>query len=103
MRSRTPGSFRIGNQQRTYALYLDPRTRGAHRVNRILASIRDDLDQGGTANVRQILRGPIELYRIELELPELAYQRTTILDRESLTALLERTPEQALRERFTFR
>ena len=101
--NRTPGSFRVGSQRRTYSVYIDPRSRRAHRINRILASIREDLDQGGTASVRQILRGPVELYRLELELPELAYQRTTILDRETLTALLERTDEPALRERFTFR
>ncbi len=101
--NRTPGSFRVGSQRRTYSVYIDPRSRRAHRINRILASIREDLDQGGTASVRQILRGPVELYRLELELPELAYQRTTILDRETLTALLERTNEPALRERFTFR
>jgi hypothetical protein len=45
----------------------------------------------------------VELYRIELELPDLAYQRTTILDRKTLTTLLESTPEEAIRERFTFR
>jgi hypothetical protein len=84
-------------------MYMDPRAWRAHRVHGILASIRSDLDQGGTASVRQILRGPVELYRLELELPELAYQRTTILDRDTLTVLLEQTSEQSLRERFTFR
>jgi hypothetical protein len=82
---------------------MDPSVRRARRVSGILASIQEDLHQGGTAQVRMILRGPVELYRIELELPDLAYQRTTILDRETLTALLEQTPEQDLRERFTFR
>ena len=102
-RERSPGSFRIGNRRRTYDVYVDASTIRARRIRRILESIQQDLDQGGTASVRQILRGPIELYRLELELPELAYQRTTILDRETLTTLLERTPEDALRERFTFR
>jgi hypothetical protein len=102
-RSSIPGGYRVGNHRRTYSVYIDPRSQRAHRINRIIASITDDLDQGGTARVRQILRGPVELYRLELELPELAYQRTTILDRETLTALLERTPEQALRDQFTFR
>ncbi len=101
-RARIQGSFRIGSQGRTYELYADPRSRQAHRVRRILASIQDDLDQGGTAYVRQILRGPVELYRLELELPDLAYQRITILDRDTLTVLLEQTSEQSLRERFTF-
>lgn len=98
----TPGSFRFGNGRRAYA-YMSPGARRAHRIRRILDSIQEDLEQGGTASVRQILRGPVELYRIELELPDLAYQRTTILDRKTLTTLLEITPEEAIRERFTFR
>jgi hypothetical protein len=98
------GSFRIGNQRRAYEdVYTDPHVQRARRIHGILASIRDDLDQGGTAYVRQILSTPVELYRLELELPDLAYQRTTILDRDTLTVLLEQTPENALRERFTFR
>jgi len=32
---------------------------------------------------------PREVFRLELELPELGYQRTTLLDREALDALLE--------------
>lgn len=100
---RAQGSFRIGNQRRAFELRTDPHVQRAERVRRILASIQDDLDQGGTAYVRRILSTPVELYRIELELPELAYQRTTILDRDTLTVLLEQTPEQALHDRFTFR
>jgi hypothetical protein len=97
-----PGSFRIRHGRRAYP-FLSPGARRAHRIRRILDSIQEDLEQGGTASVRQILRDPVELYRIELELPDLAYQRTTILDRKTLTTLLESTPEEAIRERFTFR
>ncbi len=49
------------------------------------------------------MRGPRELYRLELELPDMAYQRVTILDRDALTELLEQTGEQAVRDRFRFR
>jgi hypothetical protein len=91
------------NGRRGYLSFLTPDARRARRVRRILDSILQDLDQGGTASVRQILRGPVELYRLELELPELAYQRTTILDRKTLTTLLETTPEQALRQQIRFR
>jgi hypothetical protein len=101
--ARAPGSFRITSQRRSFDYFLEPDLRQARRIRRILASIQADIDNGGTARVRQILRGPRELYRIELELPELAYQRTTILDRDTLTALLEQTPEQALRQQFVFR
>ncbi len=102
-RSRFPGSFRVASQRRAFDVYGDPDIRRARRIRRILASIQDDLEQGGTVYVRQILRGTMELYRLELELPELAYQRITILDRETLTELLSQTREQDLRDRFTFR
>ena len=96
-------SFRIPHQRRSVELLLDPSAQRERRVRRILDSIRQDLDSGGTASVRQILREPRELFRLELELPEMAYQRVTILDRETLAALLEQTGEAAVRERFTFR
>ena len=60
------------------------------------------MDEGGRAHVRQILRGPVELYRIELERPEMSYQRTTIVDRATLELLLEETPEETLRSGFRF-
>ncbi len=101
--ARVPGSFRIGSRRRTLELQLDPISRRHRRVRGIIDSIQQDLDSGGTARVRQIVRGPRELYRLELELPEMAYQRTTILDRDTLTNLLEAMPEQSVRERFIFR
>ncbi len=84
-------------------LLLDPSTQRALRIERILSSIQRDLASGGTASVRQIMRGPQELYRLELELPDMAYQRVTILDRDALTELLEQSGEQAVRDRFRFR
>lgn len=100
---RMQGSFRIANQRRSLELLLDPSTRRARRIERILSSIQQDLANGGTAFVRQIIRGPRELYRLELELPEMAYQRITILDRDALTELLEQTGEDGVRDRFRFR
>jgi hypothetical protein len=102
-RGRVPGAFRFRNARRSYELRLDPDVRRQRRIRGIIDSIQDDLDNGGTACVRQILRGPRELYRLELERPDLAYQRTTILDRETLTTLLERTPEDSLRARLIIR
>lgn len=102
--ARLPGSFKLANQQRAFELYSDPwATSADRRIARIIASIQQDLDEGGTCRVRQILSSPKELFRIELERPELAYQRTTILDRDTLTRLLEETPEQTIRESFHFR
>jgi len=102
---RIPGSFRIANQQREVLdVYGDPMAgMCGHRVRRILESIQRDVGAGGTARVRQILQSPRELYRIELEIPDMAYQRTTVLDRDALEVLLEETPEEVVRDRFIFR
>jgi hypothetical protein len=104
--ARVPGSYRFANQGGSFQPD-DPRQfegeRQIRRQRRILASIQKDVDEGGTARVRQILRTPQELYRIEVERPDMSYLRTTVLGREALTALLEETPEAVLRERFIFR
>ncbi len=102
---RVPGSYRFANQPRSFEAAGDPRRFDGRqrRVRRILASIQKDVDEGGTARVRQILRTPQELYRIEVERPDMSYLRTTVLGREALTALLEETPENLIRERFIFR
>ena len=39
--------------------------------------------------VRRILSEPVEVFRLELERPELSYQRVTLLDRDCLEELLE--------------
>ena len=101
--ARIPGSFRLAYQARPIEVYEDPLGLVSRRAGRILASIQHDIDEGGTARVRQILNGPRELYRLEIERADLAYQRTTILDRHTLETLLEQTPEETLRERFYFR
>ncbi len=99
---RIPGSFRHSYQARPLDVLADPFGLYSRRVGKILASIQQDIDEGGRAYVRQILRGPRELFRLELERSDLAYQRTTILDRETLDALIEQTSEETLRERFLF-
>ncbi len=102
--ARIPGSFKLQNQRGSFPLAEDPWSLvGGRRLCRIIDSIQSDLDLGGTCRVRQILNGPRELFRIELERPEMSYERTTILDREALTQLLEQLPEQTIRESFLFR
>lgn len=96
-----PGSFR-NRAQRSFELTLDPDTRRERRVRRILRSLQRDMDEGGRVYARQIMRGPLELFRLELEIPDMSYQRTTILDREMLETLLEETPEERIRESFRF-
>ena len=86
------GAYKIANRNGS-ALenFLDPLTRSEIRSQRIISSLRDEIVGGGggqTLRIRQIFRTPREIYRIELELPELGYQRTTLLDREALEELL---------------
>jgi hypothetical protein len=70
---------------------LGPILGGRERLERILESLRSEIIEGGDGNirVRQIFREPREIYRLEIELPELGYLRTTLLDREALEELLE--------------
>ncbi|MCP4004113.1 MAG: hypothetical protein GY725_07960 [bacterium] len=100
--NRTAGNFRVMRHRRTLDIYPDPVRKRERRIRAIISSIQRDVDEGGRARVRQILKGPCELYRLELELPEMSYQRTTILDRDTLTELLEQTPEETVRQSFVF-
>ncbi len=62
------------------------------RSQRILASLRNEIvEAGGSQNlrIRLVFREPREIFRLELELPCLGYQRTTLLDRGALEQLLE--------------
>ncbi len=97
----TPGRFRLAKRPREVDA-LDPWVGTQRRVRAILTSIQQDLFDGGTARVRQILASPRELYRVEVEREEMSYTRTTILDRDALEALLEETPEALVEERFSF-
>ena len=72
--------------------FLDPILGGDRRLRRILDSLRNEIVEGGPGRnlrIRKVFQTPREIYRLELELPELAYQRTTLLDREALEELLE--------------
>jgi hypothetical protein len=70
---------------------LERIARGERRVRRILESLRNEILEGGggtNLRIRQVFETPREIYRLELELPELAYLRTTFLDRDALEELL---------------
>ena len=77
----------------------DPIERALHRVaraerrtQRIVDSICDELRGGGersTLRIRRVFSAPREIFRVELGRPDLGYQRTTLLGREALEALLE--------------
>ena len=86
-----PGSFKIANRGRISDGWRDPLSCGAPRSQRIVDSIRAQVAEGGpgqSLRIRQVFRGPRELFRLELDLPEFGYQRTTLLDREALEELL---------------
>ena len=85
------GRYRVASRNRAFDAYLDPSLRSARRVRRIVNSLRDQIVEGGgeSVRIRRVFTNPREIYRLELELPELAYQRITLLDRETLEALLE--------------
>jgi hypothetical protein len=85
------------------APWRDARSALGPRLRRILSSIQRDVDAGGTARVRQITSAPFALYRVEVERPDMAYVRTTVMGYDALAALLDDTPEETLRERFVFR
>jgi len=71
------------------------------RTRRLLESLRDEILAGGGGlhlRIRQVFRTPREIFRLELELPDHSYQRTTFLDREALEALLEADDVRAVVE-----
>jgi hypothetical protein len=86
------GSFKISTRARSFEPYPNPLARSEQRTQRILESLRHEIIEGGggkNLRIRQVFQSPREIYRLELELPELGYQRTILLDREALEELLE--------------
>jgi hypothetical protein len=89
---KTRGLYKISNRARLFDDFDDPIARSELRAQRILQSLRTEILEGGasgTLRIRQVFQSPREIYRLELELPELGYQRTTLLDRDALEELLE--------------
>jgi len=84
------GRYRSLNRSRSFEAYLDPAVRSARRVRRIVRSLRDEIVDAGSdgLRIRRVFSNPREIYRVELERPGLAYQRTTLLDRAALEQLL---------------
>jgi hypothetical protein len=88
---RPPGTYKFASRQRALEAMGDPAARGARRARRILESLRTQIVEGGADDelrIRRVFSTPREIFRLELERPELGYQRTTLLDREALETLL---------------
>jgi hypothetical protein len=101
------GAYKIRYQRAAGGVYADRvqtasddrieslvgRVTGAERrMQRIVDSLRDEIldsAEGSTLRIRRIFSTPREIFRVEIERPDLGYQRTTILGREALEALLE--------------
>lgn len=75
-----------------YDPLLDPILGDDPRLQRLLGSLRNEILEGGdgaNVRVRRVFSEPQEIFRLELELPALGYQRTTLLGRDALEELLE--------------
>lgn len=84
------GSFRIARGVRAFEATQDPALRRTRRIARLLDSLRLEIQDGATTvRARRVFETPHEVFRLEIESPELGYQRTTLLDRETLEELLE--------------
>lgn len=71
------------------------------RTRRLVESLREEILAGGGGlhlRIRQVFRTPREIFRLELELPDHSYQRTTFLDRDALESLLEADDVRAVVE-----
>jgi hypothetical protein len=59
------------------------------RSQKIVDSLCCEILEGSNLRIRQVFEQPRAIYRIEFDLPEMSYQRTTLLDEETLEELLE--------------
>lgn len=95
---RPPGNYKIAGR-RNFEPFEDPFTRSERRSRLIVESIQSQILDGeydAQLRIRRIFSTPREIFRLELEMPELGYQRTTLLDREALEHLLEADEVRAL-------
>jgi len=86
-----PGSYKLARRCPATPSLLDEIAPGEGRTQRIVDSLREQIAAGGTADVRirQIFESPREIFRVEINLPDMNYHRTTLLDRQALEELLE--------------
>jgi hypothetical protein len=92
------GAYKLANRGRTVgAAYVDPLAHSELRSQRILDSLRSEILEGADGvRIRRIFSSPREVFRLEIEVPELGYQRTTLLDRDALDELLATDDVRAL-------
>lgn len=87
------GRFKIRSRNRAFDEYsANPERWLLRRSTRWIDALREeilDVGEEGRVHLRQIVEAPAALYRLELDRPDLSYQRTTLLDAENLETLLE--------------
>ncbi len=84
-----PGRFKVPSRNRSFEEHLHPSMRAARRVERILDSLRAEIEAGEVhVRVRRVFQQPREIFRLEIDQPEFGYQRTTLLERDALEELL---------------
>ena len=106
---RPPGSFKIARRHRHghNPPRVNPAATPCHHLplsdedqsQRLLDSLRNEILESGAAGnlrIRCVFRSPREIYRLEFEIPEREYQRTTLLDRDALEELLEADEVRAI-------
>ncbi len=87
---RPPGSFRIRRSARgARNVAHDPLAFADTRCQKIVDSLCLEILEGENLRIRQIFERPRAIYRIEFDKPEMSYQRTTLLDEDTLEELLE--------------
>ena len=85
-----PGTYKLARRCSTTPSLLDQLAPSEGRAQRIVDSLRDQiLESGENLRIRQIFEEPRAIYRIEIDVPDLNYQRTTLLDGDALEELLE--------------
>ena len=85
------GTYKISNRPRALECLTPPQANSERRVQRILESLRREILGGEapkTLQVRKIASEPRAIYRIEIDLPELDYQRVTLIEGDILEELL---------------
>lgn len=72
------------------------------RAERIIDSLQQEIVDGGESaalRIRRVFSAPREIFRVELDRPDMGYQRTLLLGREALESLLEREEIQPALEK----
>jgi len=82
-----PGAFRI-HRPKTRTKF-DALDLADTRCQKLVDSLCIEIMEGENLRIRRVFEQPRAIYRIEIDKPEMSYQRTTLLDEETLEELLE--------------